>query len=61
MGADSDELPTSADILVQLVLQINERLVGAFGELDIAQDSAAKELSYLFCLRHSNLSSRSAG
>ena len=50
MGTDRDELPPSADVLVQLVLQVDERLVRPLCELDIAEDRASEVGTDLFSL-----------
>jgi hypothetical protein len=47
MGANSNELPATANILVQLVLQVDERLVGSWGEFYIAQHRSCEEWSDL--------------
>ena len=51
MSSDSNQLPPSANVLVQLVLQVNERRVGTGSELDIAKHCASKEWSDFCCLR----------
>lgn len=42
MGTDSYELPSSAEILMKFVLQIDERRVGPFSERNAAQNRACK-------------------
>jgi hypothetical protein len=43
MCADGDEPSSSPNVLMELVLEIDERGVGARGELKIAKDAAGKE------------------
>ena len=50
MRSNGDELASSADILVQLVLQVDEGLVGPWGELDVSEHSTCKVRSDLLRL-----------
>lgn len=45
------KLSASTDILMQLVLQIDERRVGSWSKFDISQDGTGEVLANLFCLR----------
>lgn len=45
VGSDRNELSSSADILVEFILQVHERRIGSWGELDIAQDCTSEERS----------------
>lgn len=42
MGAYCNKLSPSADVLMQLVLQVDERGVGARGELDVPKDGTSE-------------------
>lgn len=43
MCTDRDQPAPPSDILMELVLKVNERRIGARGELQIAEDSAGKQ------------------
>jgi hypothetical protein len=50
MSTDRNELPSSANVLVQLVLKIDEGFIRTLRELNVAKDGTCEERSYLFCL-----------
>ena len=51
MCTDRDKYTSSAQILVQLVLQVDEGVVRELSEVDISEDSTCEVWSNLFCLR----------
>lgn len=42
MSTNGNQLSPSANVLVEFVLQVDERCVGPGGEFDVSQDSAGK-------------------
>lgn len=42
MSSDRDKLPSSTDVLMKFILEVDERFVGLLCELDVAQDSSRK-------------------
>ena len=51
MGSDSNEGSLSADVLVELILEINEAVVSIFIESDISKNSGDNERSDLLSLQ----------
>lgn len=54
MRADGDELSPPAQVLVQLVLEVDERVVRQLGELDVAEHCAREVRADLRGLHHAN-------
>lgn len=51
VGANSHQLTPSANVLMQLILEIHERVVGALGELDVAKHCSCEVGSNFCCLK----------
>ena len=43
MCADGDQRPLPADVLVELVLQVDERVIGSLREGDVSEDGRREE------------------